>query len=51
MIARGIGVSGPVALGVVFRVEQYNVGIVEVDGNQLAFSAIGLAAHGCTTRR
>jgi PhoD-like phosphatase len=40
-LARGIGVPGPAAPGVVFRAERYNAGIVEIDGDRLTFSGLG----------
>jgi hypothetical protein len=40
-IARGIGVPGPAAPGVVFRAPRYNAGLVEIDGDRLTFSGLG----------
>jgi phosphodiesterase/alkaline phosphatase D-like protein len=40
-LARGIGVPGPAAPGVVFRAQRYNAGIIEIDGDRLTFSGLG----------
>jgi alkaline phosphatase D len=40
-LARGIGVPGLMAPGVVFRAERYNAGLVEIDGDRLTFSGLG----------
>jgi PhoD-like phosphatase len=48
-LARGLGMPGPTAPGVIFRAVRYNAGIVEVDGDQLTL--IGLGADGETFYR
>jgi phosphodiesterase/alkaline phosphatase D-like protein len=40
-LARGIGVPGPAAPGVLFRAERYNAGLVEIDGDRLTFAGLG----------
>jgi phosphodiesterase/alkaline phosphatase D-like protein len=40
-LARGIGVPGPTAPGVLYRAERYNAGIIEIDGDKLTFSGLG----------
>jgi hypothetical protein len=40
-LARGIGVPGPTAPGVVFRAARYNAGLVEIVGDRLTFSGLG----------
>ena len=40
-LARGIGVPGPTAPGVLFRAACYNAGLVEIDGDRLTFSGLG----------
>lgn len=40
-LARGLGVPGPAAPGVLFRAERYNAGLVEIDGDRLTFSGLG----------
>jgi phosphodiesterase/alkaline phosphatase D-like protein len=40
-LARGLGVPGPAAPGVLFRAPRYNAGLVEIDGDRLTFSGLG----------
>ena len=40
-LARGLGMVGREAPGVLFRDVRYNFGLVEVDGDQLTFSGVG----------
>ncbi|MBV8755690.1 MAG: alkaline phosphatase D family protein [Deltaproteobacteria bacterium] len=40
-LARGLGMPGPTAPGVVFRSVQYNFGLIDVDGEHLTVCGIG----------
>jgi alkaline phosphatase D len=40
-IARGLGMPPPAVDGVLFRSVQYNVGIIDVDGDRLTFAGLG----------
>jgi alkaline phosphatase D len=40
-IARGLGMPPPAVDGVLFRSAQYNVGIIDVDGDELTFAGLG----------
>ncbi len=44
-LARGIGMPGAAPPGVLFRGERYNFGLVDIDGDQLTFSGVGVGGE------
>lgn len=44
-LARGIGVPFPAPPGVLFRAERYNFGLIDVDGDQLTVSGVGVGGE------